>query len=241
MWRGSVTRNGAKASRRKTEIGGVSCYNAALNPATSCETAMPSSQAAPQDILYSLPTISNDLPPLEAPIDEPSGADMFIEEDMWSQIEFFARDRQDGIRHMLAEYSGFERRNREGAGWRQIYVRKLARAPVIAGTSAVADLEKVLGLQAGRAPLIYSSQKVSGKIKNGFCFKLDGNVSLYGHADELGITTLGAALGYMADSTKLTDAFAKLHAAFGVMLVDWCAQVALVAVNANGQIDVLRP
>ena len=45
----------------------------------------------------------------------------------------------------------------------------------------------------------------------------------------------------MADSSKLTDAFAKLHADFGLMLTDWCAQVALVSVNANGQIDVLRP
>ncbi|HEX7642096.1 MAG TPA: hypothetical protein VF472_07770 [Burkholderiaceae bacterium] len=202
---------------------------------------MPADQASPQTIQYSLPTISDDLPPLEAPMEEPSGADMFIEEDMWSQIEFFAGDRLDGIRHMLAEYSGFERANRSDAGWRQIYVRRIARTPVIAGASAVAELEAVLGLPAGRAPLIYSSQKVSGKVRNGFCFKLEGNVSLYGHADERGIATLGATLGYMADSTKLTDAFTKLHAAFGIMLVDWCAQVALVAVNANGQIDVLRP
>ncbi|HEX8956824.1 MAG TPA: hypothetical protein VF798_11145 [Burkholderiaceae bacterium] len=202
---------------------------------------MPADQASPQTIQYSLPTISNDLPPLEAPMEEPSGADMFIEEDMWSQIEFFAGDRLDGIRHMLAEYSGFERANRTDAGWRQIYVRRIARAPVIAGASAVAELERVLGLPAGRAPLIYSSQKVSGKVRNGFSLKLEGNVSLYGHADEHGIATLGATLGYMADSTKLTDAFTKLHAAFGIMLVDWCAQVALVAVNSSGQIDVLRP
>lgn len=44
---------------------------------------MPADQSIdPQPILYSLPTISNDLPPLEAPVEEPSGADMFIEEDM---------------------------------------------------------------------------------------------------------------------------------------------------------------
>ena len=195
----------------------------------------------PNTILYSLPTISSDLPPLEAPSEEPSGSDMFIEEDMWSQIEFFAGDKLDGIRHMLAEYGGFERSNREDAGWRQIYVRKIARTPVVAGAAAVAELEKVLGLQAGRAPLIYSAKTVSSKVRGGFCFKLEGNVSLYGQADEHGIATLGASLGYMADSSKLTDAFAKLHAAFGIMLVDWCAQVALVSVNANGQIDVLRP
>ena len=198
-------------------------------------------QTDPQSILYSLPTISSDLPPLETLTEEPSGADIFIEEDMWSQIEFFSVDRLDGIRHMLAEYSGFERTNRTDAGWRQIYVRKIARAPVIAGTEALAQLEQAFGLQAGPAPLIYSAQKVSGKIKRGFSFKLEGNVSLYGHADEHGIATLGATLGYMADSTKLTAAFTKLHAAFGVMLVDWCAQVALVAVSASGQIDVLRP
>ncbi|MBV8634696.1 MAG: hypothetical protein JO002_09425 [Burkholderiaceae bacterium] len=202
---------------------------------------MTTDQADTKIILYSLPTISDDLPPLEPPTEEPSGADMFIEEDMWSQIEFFAGERLDGIRHMLAEYSGFERPHRTDEGWRQIYVRKMARTLVIAGGQAVVQLEKVLGLPAGRAPLLYSAQKVSGKVKGGFSFKLEGNVSLYGQADEDGVAILGATLGYMADSTKLTDAFAKLHAAFGVMLVDWCAQVALVSVNASGQIDVLRP
>ncbi len=203
---------------------------------------MPADQSIdPQPILYSLPTISNDLPPLEAPVEEPSGADMFIEEDMWSQIEFFAGNRLEDIRQALAEYSGFERVQRTDSGWRQIYLRKIERTPIVAGASAVAELEKVLGLPAGRAPLIYSAQKVSGKVKNGFGFKLEGNVSLYGHADEHGVTTLGASLGYMADSTKLTDAFTRLHAAFGVTLVDWCAQVALVSANANGHIDVLRP
>ncbi len=203
---------------------------------------MPADQSIdPQQILYSLPTISADLPPLETPTEEPSGADMFIEEDIWSQTEFLAAERIDDIRMLLAEYSGFERAQRTDSGWRQIYVRKIERSPVIAGASAVADLQKVLGQQAGRAPLIYSAKKVSGKVKNGFSFKLEGNVSLYGQADARGITVLGATLGYMADSTKLTDAYTRLHAAFGVTLVDWCAQVALISVNTNGQIDVLRP
>jgi len=195
----------------------------------------------PQQFLYSLPTISNDLPPLDPPTEEPSGADMFIEEDMWSQIEFFAAERLEDIRRMLAEYSGFERLQRTDSGWRQIYVRRIARTLVIAGAMAVEELEKSLGMAAGRAPLIYSAQRVSGKVRNGFSFKLGGNVSLYGHADQHGIAMLGAALGYQADSSKLTDAYTRLHNAFGVTLVDWCAQVALISANPGGRIDVLRP
>lgn len=204
-------------------------------------SSLPPTSVDPSAILYSLPTISSDLPPLEPPDEAPSGSDMFIEEDMWSQIEFLCNDRQQELQHILGEYAAVERANRMDAGWRQIYVCKLARPPVIPGIDALASLEKSLKLEAGRAPLIYSSQKISGKVRNGFSFKLEGNVSLYGFFDEQGINTLGATLGHMADSSKLTDAFAKLHADFGLMLIDWCAQVALVSVNANGQIDVLRP
>lgn len=195
----------------------------------------------PNTILFSLPTISDDLPALETPTEEPSGSDMFIEEDMWSQTEFFSGTRLDEIRQLLAEYSSFERSQRTEAGWHKIYVRKIARQPVVAGANALAKLEKVLGLTAGRAPLIYSSQKVSGKVAGGFSFKLEGNVSLYGQANASGILTLGATLGYMADNSKLTEAFAKLHKAFGLVLVDWCAQIALVSVQANGHIEALRP
>ena len=110
-------------------------------------------------ILYSLPTISSDLPPLEPPAEAPSGSDMFIEEDMWSQIEFLRNDRQQELQHLLGEYAAVERANRMDAGWRQIYVRKLPRPSVIPGITALASLEKSLQREAGRAPLIYSSQK----------------------------------------------------------------------------------
>jgi hypothetical protein len=232
-----------KIRRRWTEARGPPCYNhaARLQSDKFAMSTTPPTSVDPNAILYSLPTISSDLPPLEPPSEEPSGSDMFIEEDMWSQIEFLRTDRQQELQHILGEYAAIERANRMDAGWRQIYVRKLPRSPVIPGTAALTDLAKSLQLDAGRAPLIYSSQKISGKIKNGFSFKLEGNVSLYGFHDEQGIITLGATLGHMADSSKLTDAFAKLHADFGLMLIDWCAQVALLSVNASGQIDVLRP
>lgn len=66
-------------------------------------------------------------------------------------------------------------------------------------------------------------------------------MTLYGYVTDLGIPVLGANVGENPDDFKLTDAFMKLNANAGLILVDWRAQVVLVSVNKSGQIDIWRP
>ena len=91
------------------------------------------------------------------------------------------------------------------------------------------------------APLLHTSNAISGRVKNGFSFGLAGNISLYGYVTPQGIPVLGAILGDNADQSELTRVFAKLHLSHGLILVDWQSQLMLVTVSDSQQIEIWKP
>ena len=61
-------------------------------------------------ILFSTPTLSEDIAPLE-PVDHPAGdAEFRFHEDEWSQIEFFPKARLEEVQRLLKEYSRSSKR-----------------------------------------------------------------------------------------------------------------------------------
>lgn len=195
----------------------------------------------PKTILFTTPTISNDLAQLEPVHREPSNADFVFHEDEWSQVEFFPRSQLGEVQRLLKEYKPFERANRVQHGWREVYVRKIRRVPVFSGADATRQLEGLLGSKAGAAPILFSGSSVSGSVKNGFSLALGGNVTLYGYRDAQGVPILGAIIGRNPDDAKLTKAFMKLNADRGLILVDWRAQLVLVSIASSGQIETWQP
>lgn len=195
----------------------------------------------PNSILFTTPTISNDIAPLEPVRQKPSNADFIFHEDEWSQVEFFSKGRLAEIQRLLKEFKSFEQANRAKVGWRKVYVRKITREPIVVGSGAIQQLEQLLGVKATTPPILFSSSELSGRVKNGFSLPLGGNVTLYGFADDRGIPVLGANVGEHPDDLKLTNAFMKLNSKKGLILVDWRAQVVLVSVDKSGQINVWRP
>lgn len=201
-------------------------------------TTDPKMTIDPNSILFTVPTISADLAALE-PAGEPHG-DAFHEDD-WSQIEFFAKQQLATVRRMLEEYKPFEAANRVKHGWRNVYVRKIDRTPVIPGGDAVARLEEILALKAGPAPVLLTSGSIAGRVTHGFSLHLGGNVLLYGYATPAGIPVLGALLGDDPDHHRLTDAFITLNAAAGLILVEWRQQFILEGADPDRKIMVWRP
>src|SRR4249920_2428846 len=87
----------------------------------------------PNKILFSVPTLAGDLAALE-PIDRPPArADVMLGEDDWSQLEFFANTSLATVQRHLSEIKAFEQANRKGNGWRNAYLRRIDRTPVIQG------------------------------------------------------------------------------------------------------------
>lgn len=195
----------------------------------------------PKTILFTTPTLSDDLAQLEPMHRGPSNADFVFHEDEWSQVEFFPRSQLGEVQRLLKEYKPFERAHRVQHGWRQVYVRKIRRIPVLSGVEATHQLEGLLGAKAGAAPMLFSGSSVSGSVKNGFSLPLGGNVTLYGYRDTHGIPILGAFVGKNPDDSKLTNAFMKLNSERGLILVDWRAQLVLVSISSSGQVEAWRP
>jgi len=195
----------------------------------------------PRKVLFSIPTIADDLAALE-PIDKPPGrSDVVLSEDDWTQLEFFPRAAQPAIQDQLTKLKAFETANRKAVGWKNIYVRKIERAAVIANASPLKHLETVLAKPSGGAAFITASNKIAGRIRQGFTFDLGGNIQLYGYAADNRIPVLAASVGPNADNMKLAAAFMKLNKSDGLMLVDWRAQLLLVAVSADGNIETWKP
>jgi hypothetical protein len=194
---------------------------------------------SPNDILMSIPTISDDLAALED-AGEVGDADLVFHEDDWAQVEFYDRARLEEVKAKVSEFKVFEEANRQKHGWKKLYVRKIARTPMIVGSDPVARLASVIGVKPAAAPVITSAGQITGRVRNGFTLPLGGNVTLYGFTEDDGIPVLAASVGADADNLKLTDAFMKISDAERLILVDWRGQMILVGAK-DGQIEVWQP
>jgi hypothetical protein len=195
----------------------------------------------PKNLLFSIPTLADDLAALE-PIDKPpTRGDVVLNEDDWAQLEFFPPAARPTVQQHLTELKAFEAANRKASGWKKVYVRKIQRLPVVPAPNPLRRLESVLGAKAGGPAFITSSNAIAGRVKRGFSFDLGGNIQLYGYAVDNGIPILAASVGPKADNMKLASAFMKLHKSDGVMLVDWRAQLLLAGVSKDGNIETWRP
>ncbi len=199
--------------------------------------------------MFTVPTISNDLAPVEPVTSKPNPEQPAFHEDDWCQVEFYPRSYLPELQRMLQEYKTFELANRQKTTiqgkdywvWRNTYVRKVVRNPLIAGSAPLPQLESTLGAKAGPAPVLYSSGALTGRVREGFTLPLGGNVILYGYQNSGQIPVLGALVGNNPDNQVLTKAFEKLHAAYGLVLVDWRSQFILVSSSEGGKLDLWSP
>jgi hypothetical protein len=216
-------------------LGALSAFFGLTSAAQAADVQMMN----PNDILMSIPTISEDLAALDD-AGQVGEADLVFHEDDWTQVEFYDRARLEDIKAKLSEFKVFEQANRQKHGWKNVYVRKIARTPMIAGPDPVARLASLLGAKPAAAPVITSAGHVTGRVRNGFTLPLGGNITLYGFTEDSRIPVLGASVGAGADNLKLTGAFMKLSDAERLIMVDWRGQMILVGAK-DGTIEVWQP
>lgn len=203
----------------------------------------------PKSIMFTVPTISDDLAQLEPISNAPKADEPQMHEDDWCQVEFFSKSYLPDLQRMLTEYKSFEASNRqmttiEGRQypvWRNAYIRKVSREALLPGKEAVATLAEITGGQLGPAPVIFSSSSWSGRVKNGFTVRVGRNVDLYGYQTDSGIPVLAASVGPDPDDQSLVEAFAKLNVVQGLVLVDWKSQFILVSMSQDGKVQAWQP
>lgn len=195
----------------------------------------------PRTILFSVPTISDDLAILEQVLVPLQDSSLELHEDYWCQVEFFPNERLPELQRILCEYKVFEAMNRTPSGWKDVYARRIERLPVLEAVNALERLEMLLNAKTGPGPVLHSSTAVMGRVTDGFSIPIGGNIHLYGYREGSGIIVLGASVGKDPDHNSLTTAFAKLNQGLGLVLVDWQTQMVLVGLDDAGGIQVWRP
>jgi hypothetical protein len=191
------------------------------------------STMSPNDILFSLPTISDDMAVATGDI-LPSPRIFAIHEDDWRQVEFIARKYSTDIEAELADIRRIYQEQRAGVGFKKVHIRKRIPNPLSGVKLALRELEAVLS-PPGKFEGV-GFDRTRGTIPGSFAWSLDENCVIWGITDESGHVTRLCLLGSLGPrATQVSGQFAKLASEHQLALVDWCRLT-----NITSDMDAFR-
>jgi hypothetical protein len=189
-------------------------------------------QPAAQDILYSLPTICDEIPRLIAGSTKQDKTVYEMHEDDWRQVELVARAQQNTIEFQLAGIENIYKSHRVATGqfwaFTNIYVRDQLIHPIVTELPLNDLYARFAPNRAMYEGVAYSSE--DGLLAEAFAFKVDDLV-VYGQ--EVGglVRILGLdprRSGEPVDEATV-NALARLMSDYDLYLVDWCRGAVLSA------------
>jgi hypothetical protein len=191
-----------------------------------------------RDILYTLPTICDEIPGIAKGTTK-QGKNIFeMHEDDWRQIELVSRSYLEMINSQFSEivriFKDHGVRGDKFLGFRDIYVRKGIKAP-IQTRFALSELYAVF--PASRSDYDgFAYRQGDGLIAGGFAFGIDA-LTVYGQQIDGLIKALGIqfSVGKVNDSISVAAYFETIMAVHNLCLVDWCGTIAV-----NAEIEDLR-
>ncbi len=127
----------------------------------------------PKELLCSLPSISNELPPMRAAGPGPS---LRLHEDDWRQVELLSPAAAELAAGDLAAIADVHRAERVGSGFRRVHVRAAVREPLAGVQVRIEDLGKAM--HAGSV----DSLALEGAVDHGFSIRSPGGIVAYGRA-----------------------------------------------------------
>lgn len=175
--------------------------------------------ANPRDILFSLPSISSEIP---GPGSEPVVAsDVVLHEDDWRQMELVSRANAAAIERQFAAIRRIhEEQSVEGGGWRELH-KRTEPSPAITNAFRMEDIQRAFDAEGQLGGVTF--EKWPNRIADGFSVRGKDGLCLYGLAPAGRIDTLG-----IVDSpAELTPddsiaALVELASKFDLDLVHWC-------------------
>ena len=181
---------------------------------------------SPKDILFTLPSISNESPAIAPGAIENRPGTLDLHEDDWRQAELVSvqfeqavSEELDLIRRVCDEESvpvG------QGRAFRSCHVRRGVPRPIAAGVrfADIASLATIASCERSQLQM----SRAGGRVADGFAFRLP-RLWLYGqsHKGEIGVLAIHATQGSGVD-TGDTEArtLVDLMQRHDLLLVDWC-------------------
>jgi hypothetical protein len=167
----------------------------------------------PKKILFSLPTINDELPTSDGP--PVDGSELVLAEDDWRQCELVVRDHRSEIEDELEMIRKIHESERAGVGFRNLHVRTAVTVPLPFAKISLAD---VRALAPGGIQTRLCFRGMPRSISEGFAIQRGDGTWLYGITAGIGVKVLGVHPAFPKDPGDL-GAFAVAR---GLLLVDWC-------------------
>ncbi|HEY7087993.1 MAG TPA: hypothetical protein VH518_07880 [Tepidisphaeraceae bacterium] len=189
--------------------------------------------ADPREMLFSLPTIADELPAVEEASSKLGRNIIEIHEDDWRQVEWVHASFRDRIEEELAQIREIHDRDGDGPGFRRVHVRKAIPAPLEPAEIRLEQLRQALGDKTTSLDgLAYAG--VAGVVKDGFALRLISSLEIWGTSLDGNVRAAcfgSARLNNVPqpDVRNLAD-FAAQH---DLLLVDWCPMEVILPIESD--------
>jgi hypothetical protein len=183
-------------------------------------------------VLYSLPTIADELPLVQKGSTKLGRDVLELHEDDWRQVEWVASSLTESIEAELAAIRSIYDREHVGIGFKKVHVRSRIPAPLRSADIPFDDLVSASGTRATILEGV-SWRDVAGLTADSFALRLISSIEIYGQVQN-GIVEVAAfqnrRINNMAmDDLRSITAFAREHE---LVLIDWCRATLVEAEDA---------
>ncbi|MHB8877651.1 MAG: hypothetical protein ACYC8T_28500 [Myxococcaceae bacterium] len=175
-------------------------------------------QVDPSKLLFSLPTVADEIP---QPVEAPSAPEPLLRlpEDDWLQLELLPREAEAAARRELSAIQQILDHERSGEGFKKLHLRKALAHPFAARPLSFEELCAAAGDPPER-PIAWAQG--SGVLEGGFALCLPSGLVLYGQRSPAGVTGLGVAPKPPREPSRAAGELSHLMASLGLLLADWC-------------------
>jgi hypothetical protein len=187
----------------------------------------------PKDILFSLPTISNDVGRTVGDA-VPNDNVFVIHEDDWRQVEFVSSQFSSKINEEIADIRRIWESQRSGPAFKTLHVRDRIPEPLAGCSLALGDLKEIIRPQ--RAFDAVGFIRTAGTVPQSFAWALDEKLILWGVAGTDGRIHRLCLRGFarrerVSETSSLLAAFTDRYRLY---FVDWC-RMAVISDNTAFQ------
>ncbi|WP_425616184.1 hypothetical protein NA78x_006123 [Anatilimnocola sp. NA78] len=174
-------------------------------------------QMDPSNILYSLPSITNELPPCgDRPL---NGQELSMLDDNWRQFELVSQCFAEQVSQELAVIQTIHEQESTGAGWRKVHVRRQPETPI----EGFLSLRELLAAFSVDTPEGLTFHGAESRVEAGFAFTASDGQACYGLAPGGMVSVLGIAQTSLpAPPQQSITKLAEIAQKFDLELVQWC-------------------
>lgn len=175
-------------------------------------------QVDPNELLYSLPTINNDLAGVENAQSLENIA--VLREDDWRQFEFVDRRYESTINEEFVHIKNIYEHHREGVGFKQLHLREKIVAPLENNSLTLDVLGEFFEITKKYKCVAFSN--AAATIIGGFAMQTGSGWVLWGQANEVGkILVLNISQTSESNIAGISDSIDVFTEKHGLYLIDW--------------------